>query len=345
MITVFRPFGSAVCVAALLVASGLGCGGGSSEAQAPAMPAVRPGEAPDLGVMVSMEGSSREAEEFIPNVTTALTSALSTAGYRLIEKGGKADVEAKVKVNATPEQSLFAVQVNGKTQVTYKVTLSASFVSVTDASVVDQATSEFKSGDGTVDVKAIDALLSKLQATGKLVAYTGTLKKKAQEAEAKVAQAEDDLWKAGDVEGCRNPLTPKACDGVKAYMEKYPAGKHTADGRKAIQEGEVKLARVVEEDAWKIGSVDQCLKPTKSYDCKGVEDYLKKYPAGAHADEGKKALKTSEKPLEALRKKEETSKKKASYDDCVKECRREYSHVYPGAFAILVDRCVQTECK
>jgi hypothetical protein len=345
MITVSRPLVSAISVAVLIVASGIGCGGGSATPQNQATVTVKPGEAPDLGVMVSVEGSSREAEEFAPNVTSTLTSALSTAGYKLIEKGGKPDIEAKVKINATEEKSLFQVQVNGKVQVTYKVQLSASFVSVSENSVVDTVTSEFKSGDGSVDANAVNQLLAQLQTNGKLVAYAATLKKKAQDAEAKVQQAEDDLWKAGDVEGCKNPLTAKACDGVKAYMAKYPAGKYTADGRKAIQESEVKLARVVEEDLWKVASLEQCLKPTKSYDCKGIEEYLKKYPAGAHAEEGKKALKTSEKPLEALKKKEEASKKKASYDDCVKDCRREYADYSPGAFAILVNRCVETECK
>jgi hypothetical protein len=332
---VVRSVASALLVSAVVL-GGWGCGGGASDAkdQAPDPASLAP--APDLSIFVKVEAASSEAQPYVANVTSALTTSLTSAGYKLVaSEEGKPDVFANVKVTATEEKSVFQVQVNGQVQTSYKVSLSASFVSAGESSVIDQASSEFSAKDGNVDQKAIDKILVHLGTTGKLNAYAASSK-------AKVQAAEDDLWKAANVEGCKKPASAKACDGVKDYIAKYPSGKYTAEARQAIQDSEAEMARVKEEDAWKAAVVDQCKKPTKSYDCKAVEEYLKAYPTGAHAAEAKDAMKGSEKTREALKKKEEAEKKKASRDECIKDCRRSYETY--AAFEILVARCVQTEC-
>jgi len=314
------------------------CGGGSAQPKAVTPPAAAPKEVADFGILVQVEPATPEAEQLAPGVSTAFSSALSSAGYLVVEKGGKPRAIAKVKVNATEKPSFIQTQVNGKRKVDYNVQLNASFVEAEEAAVIDQASSDFVSSDGAVDANAVNQLVSHLASSGKLAAF-------AKGQANKVQQVEDDLWKAAAVEGCASAKAATACDGVKAYVAKYPSGKYTADARKALADAEVNGKKNAEDALWNSASVDQCKKPTKSYDCKGIEDYLAKYPTGAHAAEAKDAMKASEKPREALRKTEEASKKKASYEECVKDCRRAYSDYRPDAFEILVNRCVQTECK
>lgn len=40
---------------------------------------------------------------------------------------------------------------------------------------------------------------------------------------------DDAAWKAAAVEDCKTPKTSNACDGVKAYLEKYPQGRHAEE--------------------------------------------------------------------------------------------------------------------
>jgi hypothetical protein len=332
-----KSVASALLCSTVLFTASWGCGGGSTQnttEEKVDMSSLAP--APDATVFVEVKAGTGEAEQFVPNVKSQLVTSLSGAGYKLVESAdGKPDIVARVTVNATQEQSFFQVQVNGKVQASFKVAISASFVSAGASSVIDQATSEFSGKDGVVEQSAIDKIVVHLGKTGKLTSWAHSEK-------AKIEAAEDDLWKAGNVEGCKKPTTATACDGVKAYLEKYPTGKHAAEARAAMQEGETAAAAGKEEDVWKAAMVDQCKKPTKSYDCKGVEDYVAKYPTGAHVAEGKEAMKASEKAREGLKKAEDAKKKAASRDDCIKECRRSYETY--RSFEVLVARCVQTEC-
>lgn len=328
--------GSLLAAAGICI-GGFGCGGASETPQEQPVDMSSLAPAPDATIFVQVTAGSGDAEPFVANVKTQLTSTLSGAGYKLVESAdAKPDILAKVTVNATQEQSFFQVQVNGKVQASYKVQIAASFVSAAESAVIDQANSDFSGKDGAVEQRAIDKLLVHIGKSGKLTAW-------AHAARAKVEGAEEDLWKAANADGCKAGKTATACDGVKAYLDKYPSGKHAAAARQAMQDGEVATKAAQEEDLWKAAAVDQCKKPTKSYDCKGVEDYLAKYPTGGHAAEAKDAMKASEKTREGLKKAEDAKKKAASREDCVKECRRAYETY--AAFEILVNRCVQTECQ
>ncbi len=334
----FRPLRT---VSSFLAFAGLGlvlvsaCGGPAAGPGAASAADIKLAPAPDLGVSLHVDGDG-DGRPFAGKVKAELTSAMTSAGYKLIAGDKKADVKGDVKVTAAEQPSMFAVMVNGKKKVTYKVTVAASFVGIADGAVVDTATVDFESSDGTIPPGALKPLLGQLSQSGKLVAYQ-------EGAKAKVAGAEDDLWKAGNVDGCKAATKKDQCDGVRAYIAKYPAGSHTADARAALKDADASIAKNAEEEAWKAAALDVCQKPTKSYDCKAVEEYVGKYPGGSHAKEGRDALKSSEKAREALKKKEDTAKKKASAAECEKECRRFYErHVY---FEILVNRCIQTECK
>src|SRR5512139_2519394 len=151
-----KSVASALVLSTVLLSSAWGCGGGSAQnakEENVDMSSLAP--APDATVFVQVKAGTGEAEQFVPNVKTQLVSSLTGAGYKLVEsEDGKPDIVARVTVNATQEQSFFQVQVNGKTQASYKVSISASFVSAGESSVIDQATSDFSGKDGEVEQKA-----------------------------------------------------------------------------------------------------------------------------------------------------------------------------------------------
>lgn len=312
------------------------CGGGSSSGSNTPVDLASLPPAPDLGILVRVKATSGEAEAFAGNVQSALTTSMTNAGYKLVvnEEGGP-DVVANITISATEEKSFFQMQVNGQVQKSYKISINASFVAAGDASVIDQTATDFSGKDGEVDQNAVDKVLVHLGKTRKLTTYATNTK-------AKTQQAEDDLWKAANVDGCKKPVDEKACDGVDAYIKKYPTGKYTAEARQALQDGAAATEKLKEDKVWAAASVDICLKPTKSYDCKAVEEYIKTYPTGAHVAEAKESMKKSEAAREALAKKEAAEKKKENRDECVRSCRRAYEGY--AAFDILVGRCVQTEC-
>jgi hypothetical protein len=328
-----------VLLSAVLLTASLGaasCGGGASGGSNTPVDLTSLPPAPDLGVLIEVKGTSAEAEAFVGSVQSTLSTSMTNAGYKLVTtEGAAADVIARITVAATEETSFFQMQVNGKVQKSYKVTVNASFISASDNSVVDQTVTEFSGDDGQANQNALDKILVHLGKTRKLDKYASTAK-------ANAEKAEEDLWGAANVEACRKGETEKSCEGVKAYIEKYPSGKHTADARKAMTEGETNSVKNAEEKAWSAAAVDICLKPTKSYDCQGVEAYIKQYPTGAHVAEGKDAMKKSEKTREALAKTEAAKKKQENREECVKDCRRSYERAV--AFEVLVARCVQTEC-
>lgn len=323
----------------LLVLSALtgtvACGGASGGSDTPVDLTSLP-PAPDLGILVRVKAASGEAEAFAGNVQSALTTSMTNAGYKLVanEEAGP-DVVANVTISATEEKSFFQMQVNGQVQKSYKVSINASFVAAGDGAVIDQTAVEFSGSDGEVNKNTVDKVLVHLGKTRKLTTYADTTK-------AKTQQAEDDLWKAANVEGCRKPVDEKACDGVDAYIAKYPTGKYTAEARQALQDGAAEKEKLKEEKVWAAAAVDICKKPTKSYDCKAVEEYIKAFPTGSHVAEGKEAMKSSEATREALAKKEAAAKKLANREECIKDCRRAYEGY--AAFEILVGRCTQTEC-
>jgi hypothetical protein len=322
--------------AVLLAVAGPGCGQrGAGPAQAPVnMSALSP--APDVKMYVEVKPASSDAEPFADSVRSNMVSTLSSAGYKLVEsKDANPDVFARVLISAVEEKSLFQTQVNGKVQKSYSITLDASLLAAADAGVIDQAQSTFSGEDGAVDKTAVDRLVYTLNKSPKLTKWV-------EDGKARVEKTEEDLWTAANVEGCKTAKSQDACKGVHEYIAKYPTGKHVAEGRQAIEDGKSAAAAGEEEKAWAAAVVDQCKKPTKSYDCKDVDRYLAKYPTGTHAAEAKDAIKSSEKAREALKKKEDAAQKRENRADCIKSCKSEYERYY--AYEVLVNRCIQNEC-
>lgn len=333
---------AALYLVALTSASLPACGGGGGQATSTPASARKWPAAPDLKVKLVVKADAKEAEPFVANVKATLGAVFTTAGYSMVEKEDEAQVVAKVGLTAVEEKAFFKVMVDGKEQTSFKVTVSASFVATSDTAVVDAATVEFVGADGQADEGALADLVMQVSTSGKLAAHAQALQDKVQAEKDKVAQAEEDLWKAANVEGCREPKTDTACDGVKAYLKEYPSGTHAAAGRQAMEDSKVKLAELEDDKAWEAADAEACKKPQSVDACKGVEKYLKKYPAGLHKDEAKSALKAAEAPLAQLQKKADAEKKKKNYAQCVKGCRRQYETY--RAFQTLVQRCIQTEC-
>ncbi|MGE3673896.1 MAG: hypothetical protein AB7K71_29765 [Polyangiaceae bacterium] len=341
-----RKIAAGVLLTGLIFGTGAACGGAGAPAQAPVdMSSLKP--APDSTIFIQVESASSEANPFAENVRSQLVASFASAGYKLVEsKQANPDVVARVTVSAVEETSMFQTQVNGQVQKSYTVTLNASLLASSDAAVIDQTESSFSGEGGKIDKSACDRLVFNLNKSGKLETWAKNIEKG-------IEKAEDDLWTAGNVEGCKNAKTKEACDGIETYLKKYPTGKHAAEARQAIEDGKVAFQKAQdeaqaadaaekEEAAWKAAVVDQCKKPTKSYDCSDVEAYLRKYPTGKYAAEAKTAMKESEKQREALKKKEDAVKKSANRAECIKDCRRYYEKYY--AYEILAQRCIQNEC-
>jgi hypothetical protein len=328
---------------AALAALAIACGGGSSNRE----PAKSPedfGPAPELAIKLVVEASSEEGKAFVTEVTSSLTSVLSKAGYTLVTDDKTAQVQAKVLVGAAEKQAVFQTTINGQRQVTYNVKVDASFLALGDSSLIDQAVAEFTADAGKVDQPAIETLVAQLGERGKLKRYAARLDQNKKDAAQALKDEEDKMWKAANVDDCRGATSEKACEGVDAYLAKYPSGAYAADGRKAIEDSKASADKRSEEDLWAKADAEKCKSPTKVEDCQGLQQYLDKYPAGSHADEAKGTLKSVAAKLDALNKKAEAEAKAADKKECINECKRRFIHYAPGAYDVLVGRCIQADC-
>ncbi len=320
---------SIVLVTALLA---VGCGGGASKALTPRVPHSWP-PAPDLALALEVKAGAN-ADHLVDRVRTVLTAIFAEAGYKLVQEAGQARVVANVTVEATEKKKMFQTFVNGKRQITYDVHIDATFSSNTKArEMLDKTSADFVTDSEKVDEVAIEAVVAQLNGHGKLEAYAKRL-----------VDEEEKAWKDADVDGCRESVDDKACEGVKTYMSNYPEGKYLAEGKKTVAAGEKKLAERQDDDAWKNADSATC-KEAKTLDsCDGVQAYLKAYKKGRHTDDAKTVLAEADPKLAVLKKKKKAADDKQAYKDCVRECRAEYIRYAPRAYQIIVQRCIKTEC-
>ena len=106
----------------------------------------------------------------------------------------------------------------------------------------------------------------------------------------KEKRAEEEAWKATGSEGCATAQTETACDGVKLYVERYPAGLHAAEAKAAEEKGTPGIEAAIDRRRWADAKPDTCLAGETDDACGGVEQYLAVNPVGAHAVEAKDVL-------------------------------------------------------
>jgi hypothetical protein len=281
-------------------------------------------------------------------VLSTLSSAFAAAGYKLVADAKEAQVMMNVNVRATEKPSFMQTTVNGQRQITWAVNIDATYTALSDSSMIDKTTATFESDNGVVDAAAhyqIEELIAQATKNGKLQKHAEALFQAAQDREKAKKEAEEKLWLAANADDCSKGTSKTACDGVKEYLRKYKDGAHAAEARKALEEHEMSKVAANDEEAWAAANADKCANPDTSKDCKGVERYLKKHPTGAHAAEAKETVAKAQPMLDKLKAAEEADRKKAYYDECVKECKREFIRYAPAHYQILVNRCIQADCR
>lgn len=105
------------------------------------------------------------------------------------------------------------------------------------------------------------------------------------------------LWAQSTVDACRSPTTVDSCAGVKRYLATFKGvGNHSDDANDILKAATPTLTSMADEQRW--SGVD--IEPCRSYSgtdpeginqsCTPVNDYLKAFPNGAHADVAREAL-------------------------------------------------------
>lgn len=315
------------CALAMVVPA---CGGSSAP---PATPVAVTGEVSEMPIMLKVEYASSEARQYADAVKSTLEAAMSTAGYKVVQNSREAGLIAKATITATEVPSFIQItNAQGQVQKSYKVNVGLAVSSAEDTQLLDQESTEFESGDGTINDTAVRNTIALITNRGKITAYSAGL---VADAEAK----EDDKWAKANVEDCKKATSDTACDGVKAYVKAYPEGKYVGEARKAQEE--FKLARKAKQEAedWARANPDDCKKPDEVEDCDGVSKYLETYPTGEHAEEAKKIMDGSKQAMKVLTAKAEREAASAEKKACYTRCKKRYeTAVY---YDILVSRCVR----
>jgi hypothetical protein len=255
--------------------------------------------------------------------------------------------------------------------------------------VVEQTSAQFSASEGEVNADAVAPLVAGLGQSTRLTRFAAEYKQgeaervareereraeaaaraareRAEAEQRRVAEEErvrreageqdDAAWTAANVAGCTAPSTPTSCDAVRAYLEKYPRGRHAIEAQQALTAAEPRLAALRDEIAWKAANPDRCKDPVESTDCLAVEDYLAKYPARSHADEGRALVNSSRRRILALAAQEEAKarreqeaserqEKQQKRDECRKECKDIYCAGYGAPkFDLCVSACTQRRC-
>ena len=275
------------------------CGGGEGPPPATSTAAL-PHEVAELAILFV---PSPTEDPGVQAVNAKVQSALVLAGFKLVVARSRPhDAEARLNITAAPEPTFFHVVVNGEEQVKLRVRV---VLSVTDGgTIVDELPVEFVSSNGAVEDKDVAPLVVALRdsprvkrfAQGRRVqlAQAAQRSKEADQAkydaeEKKLERQRDEIvWVKAKPLSCRVPTALDACEGVELYLAHHPTGAHAEEGRAALAEGKPKIERLARDEAqWKSAGVEACRAHATETACDGVDVYLVKFPAGAHAEEAR----------------------------------------------------------
>ena len=286
---------------------GIGCGG-APEAVAPSSKQAPVVASTDTAALVFLllpgAGTPTAAAS-----NEAFRSALVSAGYKIvIDKRTPHDVELVTRVAATEERSMFAVEVNGKSDTNERVHLTAAVIS--QGQVLDELSADFQSKNRVVvpsDVlPAVSALGSSLKIAqfGKQLREQADLRARAkqdketqdkargeEDAKQKQRLEEENEWNRARVTACRLPTSLSGCDVVRTYVAKYPSGIHAEEAQAALKASEPLMEKLQkDENAWKTAGVEGCRTEHTREACTGVELYVTKFAGGTHLDEAQGLL-------------------------------------------------------
>jgi hypothetical protein len=261
----------------------LACGGEDAQSPGSSAPVAdrSPPPAEVLKLVVRVQGDP---------IGSALEGGLSRSGFQVAtDEQVPHDVTLRVAASKQVVPSFFHVQVNGREQVKVRAHVMVSVLA--GSQMVDQVSADMEMNEGDPPPEdAIGRLVVLFAKSPRLAEWARG--RQAVVTDTKSAAASDDSdWYKLNVTACKVPPRLDACDGVRAFLVKWPDGAHAGDARAALDQAQPALEKLQKDDNdWKAVRPDEC-KRTKTRDaCEGVEVYLTKYPAGLHTDEAKRLL-------------------------------------------------------
>ncbi|MCC6646779.1 MAG: hypothetical protein IT374_14545 [Polyangiaceae bacterium] len=204
-----------------------------------------------MTIFVGMPEEERAAP-LARKLQSAIVARLSGLGYSVATEEAEADVVATLELTVTPKPSVLVVYVNGVQKVNYAV--HAALTAKAERQVLSTATVDYDAEEGASS-RQVDVLVQAVSGR-RLQALAKARKARAD----KEAKAEADRRDAED------------------------------ERREEAAAAQRKAREDADAAAWAAVNLAACTEPVDLSGCEALAAYLKKFPEGAHAREGKPAL-------------------------------------------------------
>jgi hypothetical protein len=109
-----------------------------------------------------------------------------------------------------------------------------------------------------------------------------------------------DAWRQANAEACKDPRSPGACEGVRAYLEvvarrESRRGGHVREAKALLASSKARIELLRKDEAYWAGEsgAPACRADRTAQACAGVERYVQSYPSGMHEDEARRLLDAS----------------------------------------------------
>ncbi len=251
-----------------------------------------------MALVVHVSGSTDEVSEAI---VSHYQMSLARSGFRIAQTSSEAhDVEIQLVISKEVVPSFWRMQVNGREQVKLRVRVVAAVMGLQPSARLDMVQSEFDMTEGEAPPEGGLARLVLGYAKSPNLARWAIARQSTAPAvdphptaptANRPTPADDATWYKLNPVLCKVPQKLDACDPVRAYLVKWPAGAHAAEARATLDAAQPTLEKLQKDDNdWQAVRPDDCRKKKTRDACAGVEVYLNRYPAGLHADDAKRLL-------------------------------------------------------
>jgi len=175
---------------------------------------------------------------------------------------------------------------------------------------------------------------------------------------------EEKLWRRIPLDQCRTPTASDSCKILKAFLQWFPDGSHSAEAKTILDGAQAKLARLLDDESWK--AIDSACRDghfgTSAEGatlCLPIREYLEKHPNGLHAAEARKLLAVSDQMIARLATAEKVAQKTREEDaerlekqralqnrkQCVSRCQLGCSGWQTRDQAACFSGCVNLQCE
>lgn len=217
----------------------------------------------ELRLMVKKDANGQDVADVALQVRAGQERlATGRINYPLHEQASKEDLSVLTKaVTESPSVRAYAERVAGAKQQTAKAADAAAWEKAnagacaqsprfSDCSEVIRYLNGFPSGEHRTEAE--QALL-----------HAESVRQRAsRDAGISRVKADVSAWKAANVEACRAPEAPNACEGVNTYVATYPAGRFAAEAKDLLAQSNAKLNELAEKASIKSAMAQRRVKAT-----------------------------------------------------------------------------------